>query len=239
MDQTSDRSKTAMNKAMLAVAVIAAVAVAGCGAASGSGAQSSSRKETTASTLAAKDSPGVKGSLPRLMSCGPRDIASVALVRAGTSKASLERLANRPMAQLTMTSGGSELAFFHPGTTSAPGAAVFSVGAQEVPADRALQSCEYMLSDRPAAQPYVTAAIDAAAARRIASSARSLRGRVNMVMVGDNPLQPGTLVVLLLVEGAPSKSGPNGQVIFGPDSSIFVVLDRGSMRVLGAAAGTW
>ena len=239
MEQTSDRSKTAMRKAMLAVAVIAAVAVAGCGAASGTATQSSMRKQATAPALAAKNSPAIKGSLPRLPSCGPHDIASVALVRAGTSTASLDRLANRPMAHLMTSSHGSELAFFHPETTSAPGAAIFSVGAEEVPADRTLQSCEYMLQDRPAAQPYVTAAIDAAAARHIAPSAPALRRRVNVVLIGDNPLQSGTIVVLLLVEGAPSKSGPNGQVVYGPDSSIFVVLNRTTKRILGAAAGTW
>ena len=30
-----------------------------------------------------------------------------------------------------------------------------------------------------------------------------------------------------------------GQVVFGPDSSIFVVLNRTTKRILGAAAGTW
>jgi hypothetical protein len=151
----------------------------------------------------------------------------------------LDRISTRQLARLVSVSSGEDLAFFHSGASVSAAHSVFASGPKLVPADPALQSCEYLLEDRPAAQPYITAAIDAAAARGLAKSATSLRSKVNVVLIGDNPLQQGALVVVLLVSGSPSKSGPNGQIIFGPDSSIFVVLDRDTKAISGVAAGTW
>jgi hypothetical protein len=227
-----------MKKTMLAGTVLTAVlAAAGCGA--GQSGHSAAARQGTGENSTAGQALAVKGHLARLPDCKPHDVAAVAVVRLGISPAALGRAGIKPAARLTSSSDGRVLAFFQPHASLSAGNAVFSTGPEMVPADPSLQSCDYLLKDRPAAQPYVTAAIDAAAASGIASSPGSLRSKVDTVLLGDNPLQSGSVVVILLVEGPLVARGPNGQKGYGPDSSVFVTLDRSTMHSTGVAAGTW
>jgi hypothetical protein len=176
--------------------------------------------------------------LRHMPSCRPADIAAVAVVRAGVTRAELATLTPRPLAVLPDVHTG-ELAFLHAAAVPATAdAATFRRSYQMVPADPALQSCDYMLRDRPAAQPFVQAAMRAAVARGLVTSASSLRARLAVTEIGDNPLASGSLVVVLLLDGAPVGSVA-GHIIYGPYQSVFAVLDRASMQVTGVGSGTW
>jgi hypothetical protein len=225
------RLTKSMTIAVLAMAGIGAVA---CGAAhpAASGAARSSLS---------RDAVGgaVKGHVftSATTSCRPSDVAAVAVVRAGTSQAALARLAPRPLATLTDARSG-ELAFFHPATMAAANnTALFRKPAELVPAAPKLQSCDYLLRDRPAAQPFIRAAISAAVTRGLARSAASLRGKLEMTEIGVNPLAPGSLVVTLLLNG-PRTGSVAGHAIYASYRPIFVVLNQGSRHVTGAGAGT-
>lgn len=225
-----------MNKTLLAgVAVIGVLATAGCGASHANATRPLTHLHN------AGPSSAVKGSIPKIPDCRPHDIASVAVIRSGASPASLSRINPRPLARIADTGNGKELAFFN--ATNFPAAgnganSLFSAGPELVPADPALQSCQHVLQDRPGAQPYVTAAINAAIAWGVAPSASSLRASLNSVEIGDDPLQHGSLVIELLLNGTPS-AGPNGHTVNGIGPSVFVVLDRASRNVTGTAVGTW
>jgi hypothetical protein len=226
-----------MNKTLLVgVTVIGVLAAAGCGAS-----HANAARPLTHLHNAAGPSSAVKGSIPKIPGCGPHDIASVAVIRSGASLTSLSRINPRPLARIADTSNGKELAFFNATGFPAAGngaSSVFSVGPELIPADPALQSCQRVLQDRPGAQPYIAAAVNAAIARGVAPSASSLRASLNTVEIGDNPLQHGSLVIELLLNGTPS-AGPNGHTVYGTGPSVFVVLDRASRNITGTAVGTW
>jgi hypothetical protein len=129
-------------------------------------------------------------------------------------------------------------AFFHSGCTPAGAAALFTGPYQIVPDDPSLQSCDLLLADRPAAQPFSTAAIAAAVADGMARSAASLRADLSGIEIGDNPFVPGSLVVVLVVAGAPQGT-VGGITVDGPNSSIIVIVNHASMTATGIAQGTW
>jgi hypothetical protein len=238
-----------MNKIRLAgmatLAVLGGIAVGGCGTAPTAATQSAAHSSSAGDAAAA-----VKGTAGRNLPCFPADIAAVAVVRPGTAPATLDRLGARPLARVASTQG-QELAFFHatsptgaPALTSTLAArraasAALATNPAMVPADASLQSCDYLLRDRPAAQPYITAAINAAVASHIAPSASAVRTRLNIVQIGDNPLQHGSLVIVLLLEGKATPTGPQGHLVYGPYTSVFVALNRTTKQVTGTASGTW
>lgn len=179
-------------------------------------------------------STGITGVYP----CMPADIATVAVARPAVTSAILSSLTPQPLAVVTDTRSG-KLAFFHPDAVPVANySATFTANPEMVPADPTLQSCDYMLRDRPAAQPFINAAVTAAVAAGLAQSSGSLQSNLAEVEIGDNPLTTGSVVVALLINGPPQGTIA-GHTVYGPDSSIFVILDRASMNVTGVAAGSW
>jgi len=173
------------------------------------------------------------GGLP----CEPASVAAVAVVQAGVTASALSALSPPPLA-VVADNGTGDVAFFHSGHTPASNAALFTGSYQTVPDDASLQSCDTLLADRPAAQPFITATIAAAVTDGMASSAASLRANLSGIEIGDNPLAPGSLVVVLVVAGAPQGT-TGGITVDGPNSSIIAILNQATTAVTGISEGTW
>jgi hypothetical protein len=188
----------------------------------------------------ARTSPGLSqpkaqagGGLP----CEPTSVAAVAVVQSGVTASALSTLSPPPLAVVD-DNGTGNVAFFHSVHTPASNAALFTGAYQTVPDDPSLQSCDTLLADRPAAQPFITAAIAASVADGMASSAASLRANLSGIEIGDNPLVAGSLVVVLVIDGGPQGT-TGGITIDGPNTSIIVILNQASMAVTGISQGSW
>jgi hypothetical protein len=82
----------------------------------------------------------------------------------------------------------------------------------------ALLSCNYLLADKPADQPVVTAAIRAVVQAGYMRSAARARQQLLIVTVSDNPLTPlkaGHVIVTLMFNGGPCQKLPNGPTVCG------------------------
>jgi hypothetical protein len=177
------------------------------------------------------------------LSCGGATLGQVAVMRSGMSTANLASQVHAQVrAQVTDSTQG-HLVFLRgqdispAALTGTPFTRVADVMAQS--ADPALRSCDYLLSDRPAAQPFVRAALTAAYAHGMAPSATALRAELQMVMVSDNPLRPGSLIVTMLIPG-PMQSAATATMpaLYGLNS-IIVVMNRTGAAVTGIASGRW
>ena len=173
------------------------------------------------------------------LSCKPANVATVAEVASGLTTLALSALSPPPLAVVADTGTGG-IAFFHSGSTpSGSAAAAALTGAyQIVPDDPSLQSCDILLADRPAAQPFINTAVTTAVADGMAASTASLRANLSGIEIGDNPLAAGQLVVVLVVSGPPQGT-INGHIVEGPDNSVFVIIDQATMAVTGISHGTW
>jgi hypothetical protein len=220
-------------RTLTAALIAAGIAIAGCGTSAKSASPSYPR-------------PAVAGKEPALAQsraggparCGPGEIAAVSVIRPGVAPAALGRLQPRPLALLADHGSGGELAFFSPAQLPSGGTGIPLSRPAPVLQDPRLQSCEYLLQDRPAAQPYIAAAVAAAVRHGLAASARKLRARLEIILIGDNPLRSSSLVVTLLVSG-PKIGTIGGHAVYGPYRSIFAVLSRATRNVTAVAAGTW
>ncbi|HEV2373546.1 MAG TPA: hypothetical protein VGS19_15405 [Streptosporangiaceae bacterium] len=213
---------------------VTALAVAGWGAVAHASASSGGRAGTAVTYSRA----GVSKMAPA-MSCMPGEITAVSAVRPGSTRAGLRHLAPWPLAQFTDSVSG-ELAFFSPPRLPVVGAgSPLAHAPAAVMADRRLQSCEYLMQDRPAAQPYIAAAINAAVSRGLDRSVIHLRANVQMVLIGDNPLRPDSLVVTLLTTGRKVATDPLGHTIYGPYRAVIAMVNKASRHVTGVGTGTW
>jgi hypothetical protein len=98
-----------------------------------------------------------------------------------------------------------------------------------------LHSCDMMLSDRPAAQPLITAAVGAVAQRGYVRSATALRSELQEVLIGDNPLRAGSVIVTLLIPG-PARQLANGPVVHTLNAYT-VIEDQSTRQPTGVAPG--
>jgi hypothetical protein len=101
-----------------------------------------------------------------------------------------------------------------------------------------LQSCNMLLSDRPADQPFIAAAVAAVAKQGYVMSAAQLKSKLLEILVSDNPAANGSVIVTLQAEGGPAYE----QIAKGapPVSSylVYTVLENVSgARVTGVAVG--
>lgn len=67
-----------------------------------------------------------------------------------------------------------------------------------------LQSCDMLLGDRPADQPFISAALSAVARQGYVTSAAHLKSKLLEILVSDNPAANGSVIVTLQAEGGPS-----------------------------------
>jgi hypothetical protein len=77
------------------------------------------------------------------------------------------------------------------------------------PSEPNLHSCDMKLSDKPAAQPYITAAENTALADGLATQA-DLSSTASPFLISDDPLDPSTLIVTLDVPGPQQTGLPAG-----------------------------
>jgi hypothetical protein len=101
-----------------------------------------------------------------------------------------------------------------------------------------LRSCDMLLSDRPADQPLITAALAAVARRGYVTSAAHLKSKLLEILVSGNPAANGSVIVTLQAEGGPAYE----QIARGapPVSGylVYTVLETVSdARVTGVAVG--
>lgn len=100
-----------------------------------------------------------------------------------------------------------------------------------------LRSCDMLLSDRPADQPLVNAALAAVAQRGYARSAVRLRSTLLEVLVTDNPAAVGSVIVTLQTSRGPAyEIAASGPLVHG--YLVYTVLENlAGARVTGVAPG--
>jgi hypothetical protein len=182
----------------------------------------------------------VKGSVPNL-TCTPTTIGYVGLVRPGQAQAAENALGSTLLAQLTDSASGTIIiARSVNGIPSAAQSTYFSQWAPVLSQSQqaSLQSCDMLLSDRPAAQPIITAAIAAVAQRGYVSSAATLQSELQEVLISDNPVAADSVIVTLLVPGAvvPNPPGASGPVVYSLDAYT-VIVQQSTGQPTGVARG--
>lgn len=171
------------------------------------------------------------------MPCSPPDVARMAVAAPGITISTMASLSPAPLATVDDSSSGT-LVFFRSNAALPPNAATLFSSLTMVPTDPSLQSCDYLLSDRPAAKPFIQAAIAAAVTRNLGTSVSTLRSSLSAIEIGDNPITSDSLLVVLLVTGPPQATVA-GHTVYGPDTSIFVILNRNTMAITGVGHGSW
>jgi hypothetical protein len=100
-----------------------------------------------------------------------------------------------------------------------------------------LKSCNMLLSDRPADQPFITAALAAVAKQGYVTSAAQLKSKLLEILVSDNPAANGSIIVTLHAEGGPIYQSANG----APPAGVYLVYTAlenvSNAHVTGVALG--
>ena len=161
-------------------------------------------------------------------------MGAVGVLKPGEASDAEQALGSDLVAQATDTVSGS-LMFFTPAALALKLSPYFSkidlVHAQA--AATQLHSCDMMLIDRPAARPVIAAAEQALVNAHLFASLSALKGELQDVLVADNVLRAGSLVVTLHVPGAKrAPIAPGGPPTYAL-AAFTVVMDypsRGSRR---------
>jgi hypothetical protein len=172
---------------------------------------------------------------------GEQPIGYLGVVRPGQATAARNMLGAALLAEVSDASLGLiDIAMTANGTSAARRQRDFSSWGPVLPQARQarLQSCSMLLSDRPADQPLITAALAAAARHGYVTPAARLKSKLLEVLVSDNPAANGSVIVTLQADGGPGyKMSASG----GPPVSgylVYTVLENVSnAQVTGVAAG--
>lgn len=101
----------------------------------------------------------------------------------------------------------------------------------------ALHSCDMMLSDRPAAQPLISAAEQAAVSHDLVASASDLQSKLQEVLISDNPADPGSVIVTLLEQGPVHPSSAQNAPPLHSLQPLTVILTYPGGQFVSAANG--
>jgi hypothetical protein len=175
--------------------------------------------------------------------CGQDEtvIGYAGLVRPADAAAARADLGRALLAQVGDTATGQVLDL----TRAKGGTRYFSGWLPVYPQAREpdLLSCYYLLTDKPADRPIVTAAIAATVRAGYFRSAGAERSRLQAVLVSDDPAAPGSLIVTLQFTGPVHPvTAPKG-VTVGPHPplhgtiSCTVLEQRAGAKVTGVARG--
>src|SRR5260370_15688558 len=98
-----------------------------------------------------------------------------------------------------------------------------------------------LLSDRPAAQPIINAAISAVAQQGYVSSAATLKSELQEVLISDNPVTADSVIVTLLIPGAvvPNPPGASGPVVHSLAAYTVIVKQSTNQPTGVARGGLW
>ena len=154
-------------------------------------------------------SSGTGGSLAPPIRCGQGEqpVGYLGVVRPGQATAARNALGTALLAEVSDTGlGVVDIAVTANGMSAARRQRDFSSWGPVLPQARQarLQSCSMLLSDRPADQPLITAALAAAAKHGYVTSAARLKSTLLEVLVSDNPAANGSVIITLQAEGGPA-----------------------------------
>lgn len=179
---------------------------------------------------------------PRARTCagqGPA-IGEVGLLRAGKTGPARAALGSSLTTQVRDSVSGN-LMFFRPAAGMGPAqfgsyfTRVATVHAQS--AIPALHTCDMLLSNRPAARPIVTAALRAAVADHLAASVSKLRASVQVILVSNNPLRSGSVIVTLLLPGPARAPLSKGAPVTHKLEPVTVIMSYPGAKVSGLSRG--
>jgi hypothetical protein len=175
------------------------------------------------------------------LACIPATIGFIGVVRPGQAQAAQSALGSALLTQVTDSAAGTVvIARSANGLSSAAQSTYHSqwepVLSQSQQAS--LQSCDMLLSDRPAAQPIISAAIAAAAGQGYVSSAATLQSELQEVLISDNPVTADSVIVTLLIPGAvvPNPPGASGPVVHSL-AAYTVIVKQSTDQPTGVARG--
>jgi hypothetical protein len=172
---------------------------------------------------------------------GEQPVGYLGVVRPGQATAARNALGTALLAEVSDTGlGVVDIAVTANGMSAAQRHRDFSSWGPVLPQARQtrLRSCNMLLSDRPADQPLITAALAAAAKHGYVTSAARLKSTLLEVLVSDNPAANGSVIVTLQADGGPGyeMSAGGGPPIYG--YLVYTVLENVSnAQVTGMAVG--
>ena len=138
---------------------------------------------------------------------GEQPVGYLGVVRPGKATAARNALGTALLAEVSDTSlGVVDIAVTANGMSAAQRQRDFSSWGPVLPQARQarLQSCDMLLSDRPADQPLINAALVAVAKQGYVTSAARLKSKLLEVLVSDNPAASGSVIVTLQTSGGPA-----------------------------------
>jgi hypothetical protein len=179
---------------------------------------------------------------PAPVQCTPATLGYIGVVRPGEAQAAQNALGSALLAQVRdSASGAVDVARSANGITPTAVSAYFSQWKPILSESQqeSLKSCDMMLSDRPAAQPIITAAIAAVAQHGYVASAAALQSELQEVLISDNPLAAGSVVVTLLVPGpvVPNPPGSSGGPVATSLDAFTVIMQQSTDEPTGVARG--
>jgi hypothetical protein len=165
--------------------------------------------------VAADAAPGSNSALPTgegfapPIRCGQGEqpVGYLGVVRPGQAAAARNELGKALLAEVSDTGlGVVDIAVTANGMSADQRQRDFSSWGPVLPQARQarLQSCDMLLSDRPADQPLITAALAAVAGKGYVTSAAHLKSKLLEVLVSDNPAASGSVIVTLQANGGPA-----------------------------------
>lgn len=172
------------------------------------------RSHDTPTGAAARSSTGLAsgkgGSYPAvLIPCGQGEqpMGYLGVARPGQATAARNALGTALLAEVSDTGlGVVDIAVTANGMSAAQRQRDFSSWGSVLPQARQtrLQSCDMLLSNRPADQPLINDALAAVAKQGYVTSAAHLRSTLLEVLVSDNPAASGSVIVTLQADGGPA-----------------------------------
>jgi hypothetical protein len=172
---------------------------------------------------------------------GEQPVGYLGVVRPGEATGARNALGTALLAEVSDTGlGVVDIAVTANGMSAARRQRDFSSWGPVLPQARQarLQSCDMLLSDRPADQPLINAALAAVAKQGYAASAARLKSKLLEVLVSDNPAASGSVVVTLQTSGGPAYelAARGGPPVHG--YLVYTLLENVSgARVTGIAPG--
>lgn len=186
---------------------------------------------------------GTGGSFAPSIRCGQGEqpVGYIGVVRPGHATVARNALGTALLAEVSDAGlGVADIAVTADGMSATQRQRDFSSWGPVLPQARQarLQSCDMLLSDRPADQPLITAALAAVARHGYVTSAVHLRSTLLEVLISDNPAAAGSVIVTLQADGGPAyeMDAKGGPPVHG--YLVYTVLENVSgARATGAAVG--
>jgi hypothetical protein len=106
-----------------------------------------------------------------------------------------------------------------------------------LPRQANLRSCYYLMTNRPAAQPLIRAAIAAVVHHGYAASTARLTAELQVVLISDNPAAANSVIVTLMIPGRAYRPIARGAPILHRMAAYTVIMTDPGRQVTGVADG--